>query len=157
MCTSCCGVVWCAGCLLVAFIERLPHPIKCTQCDQPLATLRLQTRTVDVSVARTQSVTIPPPWTWTLGRHTRRLIAMPVDKRRGSLVLAVTVHPVVALWPNVAPVASSASAKLQKRVEACPGPVAGVIGPRAPVLAALPLGLRSVVQPGGCSGSWRLH
>ena len=32
ICTSCCGVVWCAGCLIVAFIERLPHPIKCTQC-----------------------------------------------------------------------------------------------------------------------------
>jgi len=46
-----------------------------------------------------------------------------------------------ALLPNVAPVASSASAKLQKRVEACPGPVAGVIGPRAAVLAALPLGM----------------
>jgi len=47
-----------------------------------------------------------------------------------------------ALLPNVAPVASSASAKLQKRVESCPGPVAGVIGPRAPVLAALPVGMR---------------
>jgi len=98
ICTSCCDVVWCAGCFLVAFIERLPHPIKCTQCGQPLAALRLQTRTIDGRVARTQSVTIPPPWTWTLGKHTRRLIAMPVDKRRGSMVLAVTVHPVVATY-----------------------------------------------------------
>jgi len=37
---------------------------------------------------------------------------------------------------------SRASAKLQKHADACPGPVAGVIGPRAPVLAALPLGMR---------------
>ena len=43
--------------------------------------------------------------------------------------------------PNVAPVASSASAKLQKRVDACPGPVSGVIGPRARVLTDLPLGM----------------
>ena len=28
ICTSCCGVVWCAGCFLVSFIERLPNPIK---------------------------------------------------------------------------------------------------------------------------------
>ena len=28
ICTSCRGVVWCANCLLVAFIERLPHPMR---------------------------------------------------------------------------------------------------------------------------------
>ena len=67
------------------------------------------------------------------------------------------------LLPNVAPVASSASAKLQKRVDACPGPVSGVIGPRARVLTDLPLGmpiahslgalcsLGASVSAGGCT------
>ena len=48
--------------------------------------------------------------------------------------------------------ASSASAKLQKRVDACPGPVAGVIGPRACGLAALPVGMRMTHSRGAlCS------
>ena len=41
ICTRCCGVVWCAACLIVVSIECSPHPIKYTQCGQSLTDSRL--------------------------------------------------------------------------------------------------------------------
>lgn len=98
--TGCCGGLWCAGCLLIAFIGALPNALKCGACGAAESTLNISTFNSQGIATKQQSTTIPPAHKWTLGRHTRRFLKLPAAERRGGLVLQVVTHPSTATYSS---------------------------------------------------------